>query len=44
MSLEDATEVWFDKIDRFAARRGLRFDDAISVWLKEKEAVDDGKE
>jgi len=41
---EDAANFWFDKVERFAARRGLRVDDAISVWLKEKEAVDDGKE
>ena len=44
--MEDATESWYDEIDRFADERGLvEFEDAIDVWLKEQEEIDDcGKE
>ena len=41
MSLEDAAESWFGEVERFADERGLGFDDAISVWLTEKEAIGD---
>ena len=30
-----------DMISKLAAERGLLFEDAISVWLKEQEEVDD---
>ena len=46
LSFEDAAESWYGEIDRFADERGLvEFEDAIDVWLKEQEEIDDcGKE